>query len=211
MKPYIVQQGECLISIAEDSGFFWESLWNLPDNAVLKTKRQDPFALYPGDVVTIPDPRPREESLAIDSRHIFRRKGSPAKLSIRIAENGKPRASEPYTLTIDDLPPRTGTTGADGSINEGIPPLATGAVLLVGQGEDAVEYDLDFGHIDPIDEMTGAQGRLKDLGYFTGEIDGQSGPELEMAIRRFQVQQGLNVSGHLDAATRAALQKEYGG
>ena len=76
MKQYNVQQGECLISIAEDSGFLWESLWNLPDNAALKDKRKDPFALYPGDVVTIPDPRPREESLAIDNRHIFRRKGS---------------------------------------------------------------------------------------------------------------------------------------
>jgi hypothetical protein len=166
--------------------------------------------LYPGDVLTIPDPRPGHESLPTDSRHIFRRKGSPAKLSIRITENGEPRSLVPYTLTIDDLLPRTGITGADGSINEGIPPLATKAVLVVGQGEDVVEYDLDFGHIDPIDEVTGAQGRLQDLGYFIGEVDGQSGPELELAIRKFQIQQGLNVSGQLDTATRAALQKEYG-
>jgi hypothetical protein len=25
-----VQQGECLVSIAESYGFFWETLWNLP-------------------------------------------------------------------------------------------------------------------------------------------------------------------------------------
>ena len=130
---------------------------------------------------------------------------------MRITENGEPRASAPYKLTIDDLPPRTGTTGSDGSINEGIPALAKKALLVVGEGEDAVEYDLDFGYIDPIEEVTGAQGRLKDLGYFSGEVDGQSGPELELAIRKFQVQQSLQVSGQLDAATRAALEKEYGG
>jgi hypothetical protein len=211
MKQYVVQPGECLISIAEQHGFLWESLWALPENAALKSQRKDPFALFPGDVVAIPDARPKEASIATDARHVFRRKGSPAKLSIRIMENGEPRASAPYLLMVDSEPQRSGVTAADGSINERISPVARRALLVVGQGEDAVEYELEFGRIDPIDEASGVQGRLHDLGFFAGAIDDVAGPDLEAATRMFQARHGLGVTGRLDGATLAAIEKEYGG
>lgn len=65
-------------------------------------------------------------------------------------------------------------------------------------------------HMDPTTEITGAQGRLKNLGYSVGPIDGQKGPRTEEALRAFQQDQGLDVTGELDDATQAKL-SELGG
>jgi len=55
-----VQQGECLVSIAESYGFFWETRWNLPANKLIRDTRRDPTVLLPGDVVTIPEKTVKE-------------------------------------------------------------------------------------------------------------------------------------------------------
>jgi hypothetical protein len=52
---YIVQEGDCFLSIAYQHGFFWETLWNLPANAELRNTRQDPGQLLVGDRVMVPD------------------------------------------------------------------------------------------------------------------------------------------------------------
>lgn len=49
------------------------------------------------------------------------------------------------------------------------------------------------------------QQRLCDLGYWTGPIDGIMGPRTREALRSFQEQQRLPVTGAMDGATRAAL------
>src|SRR5262245_37609269 len=50
-----------------------------------------------------------------------------------------------------------------------------------------------------------AQQALQAKGYDVGESDGVMGPRTQSAIRDFQQQQGLPVSGRLDRATRSAL------
>jgi N-acetylmuramoyl-L-alanine amidase len=62
MPSHTVKQGDCISSIAHETGFFWETLWNHPDNAKLKQLRKNPNALLPGDVVSIPDQRVKQES-----------------------------------------------------------------------------------------------------------------------------------------------------
>jgi N-acetylmuramoyl-L-alanine amidase len=57
MPNHNVVQGDCVLSIAEQYGFFWETVWNHPSNAELKKKREDPAILYPGDVVFVPEKR----------------------------------------------------------------------------------------------------------------------------------------------------------
>jgi len=56
------------------------------------------------------------------------------------------------------------------------------------------------------DEQTlQVQQALKDQGFYYAAVDGNPGPETDAAVRRFQIRQGLNVTGKLDAQTLAAL------
>lgn len=55
------------------------------------------------------------------------------------------------------------------------------------------------------EEIMDAQRRLTSAGYYYGDIDGLDGPETQAAIKRFQIREGLPVTGRLDDATRSAL------
>src|ERR1700722_18178589 len=49
------------------------------------------------------------------------------------------------------------------------------------------------------------QQRLKDQGFYYGEVDGQGGDETSAAIRRYQIRQGLKVTGQVNDETLHAL------
>lgn len=55
-----------------------------------------------------------------------------------------------------------------------------------------------------------AQSTLKDLGLYTGTLDGQMGPNTSNAISQFQEQAGLSVTGKLDVKTMQEL-KSFSG
>lgn len=56
------------------------------------------------------------------------------------------------------------------------------------------------------DDLTRSiQQRLKDQGFFYGEVNGQSGDETSAAIRRYQIRHGLKVTGQLNDETLRAL------
>ena len=50
-----------------------------------------------------------------------------------------------------------------------------------------------------------AQARLARLGYYPGPVDGAFGPMTNQAIRSFQIDYGLPVTGRLDSRTRTRL------
>ncbi|MGC9973362.1 MAG: LysM domain-containing protein [Bryobacteraceae bacterium] len=49
MPVHVVKQGDCMSSIADQYGFFWETLWNHERNAQLKERRKNPNVLMAGD------------------------------------------------------------------------------------------------------------------------------------------------------------------
>ena len=56
------------------------------------------------------------------------------------------------------------------------------------------------------DDLTRAiQQRLKDQGFYYGEVDGQGGDETSAAIRRYQIRHGLKVTGQLNDETLHSL------
>lgn len=55
------------------------------------------------------------------------------------------------------------------------------------------------------DEVTKLQNRLKELGYYEGDVDGAYGPGTQDAVIRFQTQHGLSADGIAGEGTRSAL------
>ena len=54
------------------------------------------------------------------------------------------------------------------------------------------------------DRLRDAQAELKSQGFFYGEVDGKDGAESSAAIRRFQIRNGLQVTGKLIGASAPA-------
>jgi hypothetical protein len=209
-QGYKVKQGECIESIAYQHGLFWETIWNDPKNSELKRIRGNPNALLPDDKVYIRDKEEKEVPCASEQRHRFRRKGVPAVFQVKLLDGDKPRTDLPYTLVIDGDITFSGNTDSQGIIKHGIPPDAKVGKLVVGQGQDKEEYHFGLKHLDPVDEPTGIQARLANLGYYTGPIDGDIGPRTKAALSRFQNKHGLEQTGEPDQDTIDKLKQVYG-
>jgi len=55
------------------------------------------------------------------------------------------------------------------------------------------------------DALKAVQETLKAEGFYTGEVDGTPGADTSSAIRRYQIRNGLEVTGELNPETHAAL------
>lgn len=201
------RQGECVSSLALDNGHFWNTIWSHSANAELKRRRGNPNVLLPGDWVHVPDKRPREESGNTDQHHKFLRRGERAKLRLRIMDGYEARANLPYRLTVDGQT-YEGTTDADGRLECSIPGNARTGRLHVG--DDAEDYILELGAVDPVSEVSGVQARLNNLGFDCGPVDGIWGPKTETALCAFQIAEGLEPTGEPDQASRAKLLEKHG-
>lgn len=197
MNEHTVAEGECINSIAYENGFFWKTLWDAPENAGLKEQRKDPAILFPGDTVEIPDPRPNYFSRPVEQRHRFRLKGVPARIRIQVLWADEPRRNQPYQLEIDGKV-TSGSTDADGFLERNIPPNAKCGTLTIGTGFRKRTYPLALGALDPISEIKGAQARLNNLGFSCGPENGEWNEETRSALRAFQEQQKLEITGELD-------------
>lgn len=206
-QVHVVQPGDSTTGLAYRGGLFWESVWNHSKNSDLKQKREKPNVLAEGDEIFIQDLEKGSESCATETKHRFRRKGIPEKLNVRLTDHrDKPYADKPYTLEIDGT--RTeGTLDGDGWLRVSIPPDAKVALLKVGKHGDLVRRTLQLGHLDPIDLLTGVQARLKNLGLYTGLIDGQESDALKRAAARFRAKNKLPESDEINNEFRDKLKE----
>ncbi len=207
MPQYTIKQGECLSSIAQRHGLFWQKIWDHPNNTELKRRRRDPNILYPGDVVFIPEKEEKQENGSTEQRHRFCKKGVPAKVRLRLMRNNRPRANESYVLEVDGAL-FSGTTDADGKLEQSIPPNAKKGKLFIGKKRE--EYVLNLGHMDPLNEIIGVQKRLNNLGFHCGPANGVMGPSTTDALKAFQKKHHLTESGEADEATKNKLIEVYG-
>jgi N-acetylmuramoyl-L-alanine amidase len=203
----VVRDGDCLASIAVGTGHFWETIWTDPANEELNRVRQDPYVLLPGDRLTIPEKERKDEPIAPEQRHRFKRKGCPEKLVIHFHRENEPRANERYVLTIDGVEIE-GVTDPNGRVEQPIPADAReGKITFPDSGD---EYELELGKLHPITELSGVQGRLRNLGFFDGPVDGRESDALEQGLRGFQLRYGLQTTGRPDDETRDKLQEMHG-
>ena len=204
-QKYSVQDGDSIASIAKKNGYLWKTIWDHPDNAELKRKRKDPNVLKAGDEVTLPDPVIKEESRPTGKRHTFVRKGEPTKLKLKLARFGKARSGVKYQLIVDGTK-FEGTTDGSGKIEHFIPGDSRQAKLIV----DGKETTIKIGHLDPADDVSGAQQRLRNLGYDCGGEEGEIGERTQRALESFQHANGLQTSGKLDSQTVDKLKATHG-
>lgn len=209
MKRHVVAEGECISSIAEKYGVFWETLW--AQNTELRRARTNPNALRPGDVVTVEEAQLKHEGCATDQKHRFLLKGVPAQLRLRLMEADRPRKGLKFALQIDGATVAEGTTDANGSLEADIPPGAAEGVLILRHAEGDEALTLRLGQVHPKTEVSGVQQRLWNLGYYRGKIDGIAGRRTEMALAAFQKAQSLTPNGRLDSSTREKLAEVHGG
>ena len=210
MPEYTVEQGDCIMSIAEDCGFLWETIWNHARNSKLKDLREDPNILFPGDVVFVPDKTPRIEPKPTDQHHKFVKKNPRVQVRLRLLDvKRQPRPNLPYTATVD-ANIFDGQTDGDGYLTLTVAANARQLTLQVTEDSKTEEYTLPLGSIDPIDELTGYQQRLINLGYSCGSELGTLGDLTTAAIRAFQEEKQLDITGEFDDATRQALEEMHG-
>jgi hypothetical protein len=196
-----IEQGDSVIRLADLYGFDPDTIWNDAANAELKEKRKDMNELVPGDEVTVPDKRPKTVSAGTGALHRFRRVGIPAYFRLQLFDGEEARASQSFILTIDGNV-YNGTTDAGGILELYVPATAKEGTLVIGPDNFTVE--IDFGHLDPITEISGLQKRLNNLGFFSSE-SGELDDATRDALADFQYAFGLDDTAEPDEATLAKL------
>lgn len=202
-----------MLSLASSYGFSSSrAIFDHPDNGELKDKRKTPSVLHPGDVVSIPDKDEKSADAATGAVHRFKVKLPTAMVRIALQVHG----SYGYELSIDGET-WSGTTDGSAPIEHPISPAATSGTLLLWpdeEGNDEARVGLQripllLGHLDPLDEMSGIQGVLTNLGHYYGPIDGRESDALRAAIAAFQAKVDLPVTGEIDDALRDKLRAEH--
>ena len=209
MASYTVQQGDHLSGIAAKFGFRdFNTIWNHPSNAGLKQKRQDAHVLLPGDTIFVPDKGEKTVQAATGSVHNYKLKSKPLMLRLGLQDfDGQPIANADCELEIEGKTLKL-KSNAKGLIETPVDPTARKGTLRVPTLQ--LEYPVMIGHLDPLEEDSGWQARLINLGYHAGAVGDPDQEQLGYAIEEFQCDQKLKVTGQLDAATKAKLKEIHG-
>ncbi len=202
---YQVEAGDCIASIAFRHGFWPATLWEHPENRELRMRRRSPSTLVPKeDEVFIPDRREKSEVVATGRRHVFRRRGVPEQLVVRLLNrSGEPRSDRPYRMVLEDGV-FEGKTDAEGVLRLAISPATRRATLVM----DGSELVLELGSLWPLSTPEGLARRLFNLGYLPSSV-----PETEAlapALRAFQQEYSLPETGEADSVTLEKLQEQHG-
>jgi Putative peptidoglycan binding domain len=210
VAEYIVQRGDDIMSIAAENGLLWDTIWNHPDNAQFKQLRKDPGILFQGDIVVIPDRTPRSENAPTDQNNKFVKRTVLVQVRLRLLDyKRRARGGVKFVATLDGVVTK-GQSDGDGYITLTAQPTAKKLILKVTEGKRSQEYNLPLGYIDPIDEISGVQQRLVNLGYHCGSEEGTLGDLTRIAVGAFQKAMNLDVNSELDDIIRQKLQEIHG-
>jgi N-acetylmuramoyl-L-alanine amidase len=211
-RKHVVQRHDCLVSIARHFGFVdYRDIYEDALNEDFRLQRPDPNVIFPGDVIMIPDPRPKTVDCVTNQLHSFIVKRPKRLLNLRLIDSSKrPLKDEPYELTIDKVV-IPGHTDGDGRIKRLIPANKEWATLKIRR----MTRRLAIADMNPMPEtsdlgITGVQARLANLAYAPGPVDGVLGPRTRAAIEAFQADNDLEPSGKLSHPLFEALKRAHG-
>jgi hypothetical protein len=129
-------------------------------------------------------------------------------VKLLLVQSGQPLAGE--KCRVHDLdPPNEFTTDGDGVLTLNLP--ITTKEVTVEIERLSVTRAFRVGHLDPLTEPSGVRQRLQNLGHVSSaDADLRDPALLMLAVRRFQRDQGMAVSGDLDGATLDAIARSHG-
>ena len=122
------------------------------------------------------------------------RLGNTFRYSLRVAAMGYDGSGEEDDIIDHQVPAQAGT--------------GTLVIHLPATGE-TYEWTLNIGTIDAPEDVTGMQQRLANLGYYSGAVSGTIDEDTEGALRLFQEDFDLRVTGQYDAPTRNKLRSVH--
>jgi peptidoglycan hydrolase-like protein with peptidoglycan-binding domain len=206
-EPYVIRQGDFLSKLAQRRGFDADTVWNDPQNADLKQSRSSYDVLSPGDLIYLPVQKPTTFSLSVGSENNFTVDVPLIDISITLTDDDEPvkNAACHVLLEGSDTPIDT-TTDGDGLLKFQVPMDCDTVTLTLD--DPPASYTVRIGHMDPDNEPAGVALRLTNLGYI--DDPNASGESLADAVRAFQADAGIAVTGEVDDPTRDALVKAHG-
>jgi N-acetylmuramoyl-L-alanine amidase len=204
---HVVKQGEHIAHIAEKYGFRdFARIWDHPKNAQLKAERDNPFVLFPGDQVHIPDKELKVESGATGRRHTFRTPLQRLHLKVLMKDHEDTAiASTPLKLDVEGSV-KSLTTDPEGKAEREILKTSENGTLTITD----FEIPLKIGHLDPVDKLSGQKARLNNLGYDAGDVAGPEDMKFKSAVEEFQCDNDLPVDGVCDPGTQGLLKDKHG-
>jgi len=207
MPTHTVKAGDCIASIAAKFESTLDALWDHPGNQELRDRREDPFVLQEGDEVHVPEVQGKQVSVEAGGRHVFVMHNLRCEFEVTLRRNGQLRAGEAWVLELEGETIE-GTTRDDGTVRASIPTAARKGTLRLPESND--KFPIAFGDLDPIDTPRGVQSRLRSLAYYRHRLDGDAGPWTARALRAFQIDEELSITGKADEATVERLRTRYG-
>jgi N-acetylmuramoyl-L-alanine amidase len=209
-----VQQGDHLSKIARIFGFVdYTTIWNDPNNAKLKQKRQNPHVLYPGDQIYVADLQARDESCPTDLRHNFEARTTSLKLRLVLEDHYEGPIGNASCDLILDGQSGSLTTDSNGEIEQTILPTVRDGLLILKDPQTPAQniaIPLKVGDLDPVEEVSGQQARLANLGYLAGSSAEPDERHMNSAVEEFQCDHGLTVDGICGPKTQAKLKQVHG-
>ena len=211
MPWHVVNQGETLFELAQKHGLeSWKKIYDHAENREFRQKRPDPGIIFPGDRIFVPNKVLKKQPSAVDKAHVFKVKTQKAHVRIAVQDGEKkPLAGKDYTLEVDGVS-ESRCLPVDGLLEVEVAVDAReGRLVVEGDDGESMEWTLQLGSMDPLNEICGVQARLKNLGIYTGSLDGTLNDDTRTAIYAFQARQGLEPTGNPDEAFQQELDSEY--
>jgi hypothetical protein len=216
---YAVRQGECLSSIAKKCGFpDYATIYSDPKNAAFRKKRPNPNVIFPGDNLYIPDRNVKEIPCATDQPHRFILTEKTVYLRLCLQDDlHQPYRNTKYRLRVESVD-FTGATDSAGMLKQKIPADAVDGEITIFPFPDDLSdpgytFTLMVGHLDPIDEDSGVDARMTNLGFGPQNTDDPEPADHDRgeALKAFQDRFGLKITGVADDATRQKLRALHDG
>lgn len=215
--PYVIRQGDYMTKLAHLRGFDAEEIWKDAKNDSIRAIRPNMDILAPGDIVYLP--KEPKEGLEFTKESTNKYKAIVPKIDLTVTfvdDEGQPLADQVYVLeglerageAAAGAPKEEHKTDGGGVAKFTVP--VTVREVTVKFTKRNIAFVMRVGDMDPEDESTGIQKRLVNLGYLPPELPRDAeAAYMPSAVRSFQKDKGLPITGALDADTIKALKDAH--